>query len=100
MNQVRWTAVAVEDLSAICDFTELHFGADQAQKAANAIYDAAERLARTRFLGRPGRKFGTREFKITGLPFVIIYVSDTETVEILRVLHGARQWPESTSPQR
>ncbi|WP_296900229.1 type II toxin-antitoxin system RelE/ParE family toxin [Thiohalocapsa sp.] len=45
-------------------------------------------------MGRPGRVLDTRELMVTGTPYLVPYtVSDNEIV-ILRVLHGAQQWPQ------
>ncbi len=44
-------------------------------------------------IGRPGRVAGTREFVVTGTPFILVYRVRGGEVEILRVLHGAQQWP-------
>lgn len=44
--------------------------------------------------GRHGRLDGTRELVISGLPYVVVYREhQVDTVEIVRVLHGAQQWP-------
>ena len=45
--------------------------------------------------GRRGRLGGTRELVIPRTAFLPIYRIDREaqTVEILRLLHGAQQWP-------
>lgn len=45
--------------------------------------------------GRQGRLKNTRELVIDGAPFIVIYQENiiTSTVEILRVLHDAQQWP-------
>lgn len=45
--------------------------------------------------GRRGRLGGTRELVIPRTAFLLIYRIDREaqTVEILRLLHGAQQWP-------
>lgn len=40
-----------------------------------------------------GTKAGTLEIPVSGLPFVIIYRVRKEAVEVVRILHGARQWP-------
>jgi plasmid stabilization system protein ParE len=44
-------------------------------------------------LGRPGRVHGTRELVV--YPYIVAYTvqADIDAVVILRVLHGARQWP-------
>lgn len=44
-------------------------------------------------IGRPGRVSGTRELVISRTPFIVIYRLTETRIEILRVLHGAQQWP-------
>jgi toxin ParE1/3/4 len=45
-------------------------------------------------MGRPGRVEDTRELVVTGLPYVVSYIHERDTVTVLRVLHGAMKWPE------
>lgn len=90
---VRWTKPAVDDLAHICDYTRDRFGATKARRAALAVYDAADSLKEMPLRGRVGRKRGTRELIVADLPFLIIYRVGKEAAEILRVLHGAQQWP-------
>jgi len=45
-------------------------------------------------LGRAGRVAGTRELVVAGTPYVVPYRVRGEAVEILRVFHAARRWPE------
>jgi toxin ParE1/3/4 len=90
---VRWTRPAADDLGHICDYTEVRFGAAQARRAAFAIYEAADSLKSMPNRGRIGRKPGTREITVVGLPFLLIYRVGEESVEIVRILHGAQQWP-------
>jgi len=45
-------------------------------------------------IGRPGRVPDTREWVMPHTPYIIAYRVEDETVVILRVLHGARKWPE------
>ena len=44
-------------------------------------------------MGRPGRKQGTRELVISRTPFIVVYRVKAKRIELLRVLHGAQQWP-------
>ncbi len=90
---VRWTTPAADDLAHICDYTENRFGTAQARRAALAIYDVADGLKGMPNRGRIGRKPGTREITVVGLPFVIIYRVRKDAVEIARILHGSQQWP-------
>jgi toxin ParE1/3/4 len=86
---VRWTRPAADDLLHICDYTAERFGAAQARRVADAIYETAASLHR----GRKGRKPDTREMLISGFPFVIIYRVGQEAAEIARILHTSQQWP-------
>jgi toxin ParE1/3/4 len=79
------------DLDEIVDYIAL---ADPA--AALGIWDEVERqVERLRDhprSGRVGRRTGTRELVVAGTPFIVIY-RIAQTVELFRVMHGARQWP-------
>jgi len=44
-------------------------------------------------MGRPGRKQGTRELVISRTPFIVVYRLKSKRIELLRLLHGAQQWP-------
>ncbi len=92
---VRWTKIAVDDLTHICDYTEDHFGHAQARSAALAIYDRVEALRSFPNKGRPGRKHNTRELDIPRLPFVVVYRVKEDVIEIVRILHIAQKWPRS-----
>lgn len=45
-------------------------------------------------LGRVGQIEGTRELVISKTPFIVVYRVKGNTVQILRVLHGAKKYPE------
>ncbi len=51
-------------------------------------------LIDNRHLGRPGRVKGTRELVVTRTPYIVAYRLKRQSIQILRVLHGARLWPE------
>ncbi len=44
-------------------------------------------------IGRPGRIAGTRELVISRTPYVVVYRIAARNVEILAVIHHARDWP-------
>jgi plasmid stabilization system protein ParE len=70
---------------------------DDPQAAAlivQRIAASVEHLARHPASGRPGRVTGTRELVILGTPYLVPYRVRGGTVEILRVFHGSRKWPE------
>ena len=90
---VRWAQPAADDLLHICDYTAERFGASQARRVADAIFETATSLQDMPNRGRKGRKPNTREMLISGFPFAIIYRVGQEAVEIARILHTSQQWP-------
>jgi len=44
--------------------------------------------------GRPGRVPGTRELVISGTSYIVPYRIREKRLELLRVYHTARNWPE------
>lgn len=57
------------------------------------ILETIEFLADHPYMGRIGRVLHTREWVITGTPFIVVYQIRHKTILILRVLHAARKWP-------
>jgi len=89
--RVRWTAEAADDLERICDYVA-NTNPDAARRTARTIIDGVAGLRNLPNRGRIGRVSGTRELVFTPLPFVAVYQVD-EDVHVLRILHGAQQWP-------
>lgn len=65
-----------------------------AYRVLEAINEQTSLLTENPEMGRPGRVSGTRELVINRTPHVAAYRIAGGTIAILRVLHGARQWPE------
>jgi toxin ParE1/3/4 len=91
--KIRWSKGAEKNL----DEVESYIARDKpgaAVKTVIVVIDAVGRLAENPAMGRPGRVEGTRELIIPGTPFIVPYRVRKNTVEILRVFHHARKWPE------
>ena len=89
-----WSPEAIDDLIALGAYIADDDNA-AAQRIALRIIDTVEKLlSENTDIGRPGRVPGTRELVIAKTPFVVPYRFQGETLQILRVLHGARRWPE------
>jgi toxin ParE1/3/4 len=96
--RLEWSVLAQADREAIFDFIE----ADSPRAAAvtdDRIRAEVGRLIRFPESGRPGRVEGTREMVIDRTPYIAAYLIEGAIVRILRVLHGARAWPEGLSTE-
>jgi toxin ParE1/3/4 len=89
---VRWSEEAASDLEHITDYLFEHAPA-RAAELVRAIYSAPAKLQNFPNRGRLGRKPRTRELVLTPLPYVIVYEVRADAVCVLRILHGAQQWP-------
>ena len=90
---IRWTDPALDDFTHICDHSDSHFGLTRGRRTALQIYEAVDSLTDFPHIGRFGRKPGTSELVISGLPFIVVYRLKNEAIEIVRILHGAQKWP-------
>ena len=91
--RILWTEPAFWDLTHICDYSGESFGPTRARRTALQIHEAIHTLSQFPHRGRPGRKLGTSELVITGLPFLVVYRVKGDVVEVVRILHGAQRWP-------
>jgi toxin ParE1/3/4 len=53
-------------------------------------------------LGHAGAVAGTREFKVTGLPYLVVYqLANEAEIDILAIIHAKRDYPkEETGTKR
>jgi addiction module RelE/StbE family toxin len=90
--QVRWTTSAASDLEHIADYL---FGKtpQNAARLIREICDAIFALRNYPSRGRQGKKSGTRELVLSSLPYVVVYKITGDALHIIRILHGAQDWP-------
>jgi len=91
--KLTWSAFALSDRDAIFTFIEAE-NPSSAILVDEGIVADAHRLIDFPANGRVGRIAGTRELVINGTPYVVAYAVTQSAVRILRVLHGAREWPD------
>jgi toxin ParE1/3/4 len=91
--RIRWTLPAAGALTQICDYIEKQGSGAAARRVALSIYEGVGFIAKFPNQGRSGRTPHTRELVITGLPYIVVCRLRGDDVEILRILHGAQQWP-------
>jgi len=90
---IRWLKRALANLDAEAAFVALDNPA-AAARLVDTIARTDELLAQHPGLGRPGRVEGTRELVVADTPYLVPYRVRNNVVEILRVFHGARKWPQ------
>ena len=91
--RVRWLRQALLDLDEI----ELYIAEDGPAVAVNVvvkIIKAVSLLRTQQGIGRDGRVPGTKELVVPGLPYIVPYRVKNGAVEVLRVYHTSRKWPQ------
>lgn len=101
-RRVVWAQAARDDYLEAIRFIARD-DPDAALRVAEKIEAAGDGLAAFA-TGRPGRVHGTYEKVVPGLPYILAYEivatpTGGEAVAILRVIHGARDWPPERWPE-
>jgi toxin ParE1/3/4 len=91
--RVRWLRRALRNLDEEADYLARD-DSDAAARMVQRIATAVEQLATYPSSGRIGRAPGTRELIVTRTPYIVPYRVRGDAVEILRVFHAARKWPD------
>ena len=90
--ELRWTEEAAADLERITNYLFEH-APERAPHLVREIYNAPAMLVNFPYRGRPGKKEETRELVLSALPYVVVYRIAGDAIHILRILHGAQNWP-------
>jgi plasmid stabilization system protein ParE len=92
--KVRFSLEAQLHISAIFNYINER-NPLAARRVVARIRQAAERLGDFPYMGRVGLAPGTREWVVSGLPYIIVYEAHPQTNEIivLGVYHGAQLRP-------
>ena len=91
--KVRWLAAAADDLLG---HVHAYISLDNPAAAEGEVLrvlDAVGRLGVRPAAGRSGRVAGTRELVVA--PYIVAYRVKAGAVQVLRVLHAARNWSGS-----
>ena len=95
-----WSPEAIGDLVALRAYIEEHDPTAAQRVGVHIIRNIETLLPTSPEMGRPGRVPGTRELFIPNTPYIVPYRLVGNTIQVLRIFHAARQWPENfeTSP--
>ncbi len=102
MRSVVWSKHAHNDFRGIIAYIAQD-NPSAAHNVATRIDETIQALAATP-TGRRGRVSGTYEKLVGGMPYIIAYALGDEperheTVTILRIVHGPRDWREESWPE-
>jgi addiction module RelE/StbE family toxin len=91
--QIKWLRRALHNLEQAYSYI-LKENPQAAQEVILKIQLATSQLENYPFMGRTGRIEGTRELVIYSTPYILIYRVKEESVEILRVFHTSKRYPD------
>ena len=89
--RIRWTPAAAADLTAIYDYLKEH-EPHQARSTIVELRQGIRLLKQFPRMGRAGRQKDTRELLHKRLPHIVVYRLKDHAIEILHVVHPARDW--------
>jgi len=92
---ILWSPEAIEDLTSLRACIAEDDPAAARGVVLHIMHNIEQLLPDNPQMGRPGRVSGTRELVIPKTPFIVPYRLQRNIIQILRVYHGARRWPES-----
>ncbi len=94
MTKVIWFKAAVNDLKCLKDYISQD-DPNAAKQVVARLKEAVDLLSQQPGIGRLGRVPNTKELVVNKTPYILPYRVRDNKIEILRVLHSSRQWPES-----
>jgi len=95
--RVTWSTAAHRDIHRLAEYLSER-SPSGAARMVRAIYARTDRMGREPLLGRIGRQEGARERVVPGTPYVIVCRLREDSLQIVRILHGAQQWPAGDAP--
>lgn len=90
-----WVPEALEDLAEIRAYIAEDNPAAAAKVVTRIVALVSTQLPADRNSGRIGRVAGARELVVSRSPFVVPYRVGSGSIEVLRVYHAARLWPNN-----
>jgi hypothetical protein len=91
--QIKWLRQALRNLEQAHKYITKD-NPTAAQELILKIQNAANQLENYPLIGKSGRVEGTRELIISNSPYIIIYRVKEESIEILRIFHTSKRYPD------
>ena len=93
--KIAWSPEAIEDLVSLRAYIAEDNPAAARRTVQHIVESIEQLLPDNPRIGRAGRVPGTRELVILRSPYIVPYRLQRTTIQILRVYHAARRWPDS-----
>ena len=93
--KIVWSPEAIEDLVSLRAYIAEDNPAATRRTVQHIVESIEQLLPDNPRIGRAGRVPGTRELVIPRTPYIVPYRLQRTTIQILRVYHAARRWPDS-----
>jgi len=93
--KLRWTQRAVADLEEISDYL-LSVSPTSWERLVTRIEAVTEYLLQFPHMGKMGLVSGTREFVLSGTPYIIVFRVREDVVQVLSIRDGRMQLPPTT----
>lgn len=93
---IVWSEEALDDFD-----TAITYIAIDSKRSASLVADRIEAAIGTLAAmptGRPGRVAGMYEKPVSRTPYIVAYSLSDHAIRIVRIVHGARDWPEGEWP--
>ena len=91
--RIEWTLPALQHIREAREYIAID-NPTAAVHQIDLLEVAVNHLRIFPMMGRVGRRDGTRELPVPGTPYIVVYRQKEKTVQVLAVLHGARNWKE------
>ena len=93
--KLRWTQRAVADVEEISDYL-LSVSPTSWERLVTRIEAVTEYLLQFPRMGKMGLVSGTREFVLSGTPYIIAFRVREDVVQVLSIRDGRMQLPPTT----
>ena len=91
---IAWSPEAIDDLAALRTHIEEYNPAAAQRIVLHIVHSIRNLLAEQPQMGRAGRVPGTRELVVPRTPYIVPYRMRKNRLEVLRIYHAARRWPD------
>ena len=95
--RVLWTRPALRQLAEAREYISID-NPPAAERQIQRVEYCVNRIRAFPMMGRKGIRAGTREFAVPGTPYLLVYRIREEDLQILAVLHGARDRKHDPRP--